>query len=982
MKFRLLGPLRVQMEDGELIPLPQRRRRELLAIFLMCANEPLTGEMLIDALWGEEPPRSVGGALRTHIWALRREPALNARLHTGDGGYQFEVRPGELDTDVFSRLFAEGRTLARQGELEPAVSRLEQALRLWGTPPLGDVPDGHFLAGRIEMFHAQRRAAQDLLIETELSLGRHRQLIPRMRELVAEEPLHEQYWGQLMLALCRCGRRAEALAAYGQARAILAEEYGLEPGAELRRLHQMVLAEAPELDAWPTQALGDSEAGIAGSELKPDQIPPAPTDFVGRTAETTAVIDLLTHPMASGGVPIVVVHGRAGIGKSALAARVAHRLRARFPDGMLYIELGASTDRPADTATVLEDILRALRVPAQMIPASPAGRAGLLRSRTAGRRMLVVIDDAAASEQVLPLLPGTAGCAVLVTGRTRLVGLPGAKAVRLDPLDSGDAVALLRHIIGDERVDQEPETARLIAEACDGLPLAVRIAGYRVQTHERWPLSAFTALFTTGRRLDTLSAEHLSVREGAASSYTALDDEERQLLRLMALTGMENIPEWTAALLHGRPATRGVLDGLVDRHMLHSENVDFTGQPRYRLDPLTADYARERLEDMSQSDRDSALERVIEGWRRLVALADRGIVRDPYFAEPEERAGPPDTPAGVPGPVLRRVEAEPARWFAVEHAGLRSLSERVCDSGRYRAAAELGAHQFAYEYFQRDVFDPSRTWWKVARAAEQAEDLSLTAEAELRVGILHAERGEDLAGLRLFERSLAIFERGGQGENLARSLSCAAYGRLRRRQYGSARQLATRGFDEARRIGDRNSEYLNLSVLSAVLIRTGHGGTGLALCRRVRDTAPELERPANEAMALQNLTEANVYLKRHDEAVAVGRQGLELVTALGYELGEAHLLMILASAYRGLRKYGEAIDVLTRAQRIFARHQAPCKEARSHLWLAECHQACGSRARVRHHLEESLSILRPLRLEQDIAMVEQAIANGVAVKMR
>jgi DNA-binding SARP family transcriptional activator len=612
MEFRILGPLEVRADDGSPLQIPQSRQRAMLSVLLLHANEPLTTEMLMDALWGPELPRAAAGALRTYVWAVRRLLAPSARLHTRSSGYMFEVEEGELDLEIFDHLVVEARLSLGREDADAASDQLQRALGLWRNPPFADVPTTPAIAGEVELLRAQRDVAQELLNGIELRLGRHQQLVPRLRKLVSEDPSQEQYWGQLMLALYRGARQADALAAYGQARAVLSEEFGIEPGAELRRLHQQVLAAASELDLASGAVPGVRITnGASTTAQRPSQIPPAPMDFVGRTAEFAEIVTALTPPEPVTGVPVVAVCGPPGVGKSSLASLVAHALRDRFPDGQLFTELEAPSGRPRCPGEALEEMLRSLGVPTDCLPASVAERAALLRSRLAGQRMLVVIDDAAGRDQVIPLLPGTAGCAVLVTSRTRLVGLPGVRSTSLQTLTTQESLMLLANIIGIPRVEAERGEAIRLVAACGRLPLAIRIAGARLQSRPRWPLRRFAdPMADQRRRLDELAVDGLSVRGAMASTYTALDERGQRLFRLLSLADQPDIPEWVITALHGRPDTREALDGLLDRYVLESGSVDSSGHPRYQMDSLMADYARERLRERPAREREAALERL------------------------------------------------------------------------------------------------------------------------------------------------------------------------------------------------------------------------------------------------------------------------------------------------------------------------------------------------------------------------------------
>lgn len=248
MEFRILGPLAVLGDDGTEVQIVQPRQRALLSVLLISANQPLSVDSLTDAIWGERPPQAACGSLRTYVWALRRLLGPAPRLHTTHGGYLIDAGADELDAMMFERLFSEARTLVARGEPALASRRLRRAIELWRNPPFADVPAVTLTAGRVELLRSLRYAAQELLISVDISLGRHQYVVPSLRELLAEEPTRELCWAQLMIALYHSGRRAEALAAYGQAKKALIDEFGIEPGIRLRKLHHQMLSEDPVLD--------------------------------------------------------------------------------------------------------------------------------------------------------------------------------------------------------------------------------------------------------------------------------------------------------------------------------------------------------------------------------------------------------------------------------------------------------------------------------------------------------------------------------------------------------------------------------------------------------------------------------------------------------------------------------------------------------------------------------------------------------------
>ncbi|MEU6231445.1 BTAD domain-containing putative transcriptional regulator [Kitasatospora sp. NPDC047058] len=603
MDFRILGPVSAEA-DGRPVGLDGAKQRTALAALLLAEGRLVTDERLTTLLWGWEPPATSTNQLYTYVSRLRTRLGLAHGLQRHGAGYRMDLSGAGLDWDRFRELAAAGRAALLAARYDEAERRLADALALWRGPALGDVTE-HLADAEGPRLTEARLAAVEQHAEAALALGRHDDLVPALTRHVTGHPAREHARGQLMTALYRCGRQADALALYEDGRRLLAEELGIDPGPGLRALHQEILtgtlagpaapertlavlapaagaASAPPEDGPSVPGRGPAAPAPAPA-LVPALLPAAPPDFTGREEQARHVLDALREGRD------VTVTGAPGTGKSALALHTAERARPAFPDGQLYADLRAPDGTPRDPGQVLGWFLRSLGTAPGHIPAGREERTQLYRTLLAGRRLLIVLDNAADDTQVRPLLPGGGATRTLVTGvRPALATLEGALLLRLGPLAPAEAARLLARIAGPERLAADPESVARIAEYCDRLPLALRIAAARLADRPHWlPARLADRLAAPDRRLAELRIGSLDLAAALRPALAALDGPATAALSVLAEAGLAVLtaPDAAALLDLPLPDAEDVLEQLADARLLEPRPAG-DAFADYRLLPL------------------------------------------------------------------------------------------------------------------------------------------------------------------------------------------------------------------------------------------------------------------------------------------------------------------------------------------------------------------------------------------------------------
>ncbi|MFI9111761.1 AfsR/SARP family transcriptional regulator [Streptomyces venezuelae] len=743
LSFGVLGPVRA-WRDAEPLPTGSPQQRVLLALLLFREGRFATAAEVIDAIWGEEPPTQALATVRTYASRVRKAYGPETLL-TASGDYAVRVPPGALDLYAARELAAESERARALGDLRRARDLLTQSLALWAGEALAGVPGPYADAQRAQL-EQWRVELLETRLDMDLEAGAPAEAVPELTALTAAHPLRERLRELLMLALYRCGRQAEALAVYADTRRLLTDELGVDPSPALQRLQQRILEADDALFGPAPSASGPPHA----APLRPDQLPARVPDFTGRTELLGELTRHLTTPEGSGPA-VSVIAGIGGVGKTTLAVQVAHEVRPHFPDGRLYVDLDGVGPRPADPVTVLGAFLRALGTPDSAIAPGLADRAAQFRAALDGRRVLVVLDNARDAAQVRPLLPGAAGCAVLVTSRVRMAGLPGARLVDLDVMSAAEALHLFTRIVGDGRVAPERDAAVEVVTACGFLPLAVRIVAARLAARRAWSVAVLAAkLADETRRLDELRAGDLSVRATFELGYGRLEPDQRRAFSLLALADGPDISLTAATAVLNLPPhrTERLLEALVDTSML-----DSSAPGRFRYHPLVRLYARACAErdELPPAECEMARSRLLDFYlataRNAYAIEHPG---DRLVAHMEPTTHPGLTFSDS-GEALNWLHAEADCLLACagRSTGLELLSRAVDLLWLAQDISESGTHALAYASTARILRSATEAESVVGPAGRAA---LIQAEAELGLGAFDAAReGAELALRRTFQ---------------------------------------------------------------------------------------------------------------------------------------------------------------------------------------------------------------------------------------
>jgi DNA-binding SARP family transcriptional activator len=885
MAVALLGPLQVSV-NGRPVELPAGRLRPLLAVLALSAGQAVSVDRLAIAVWGEEPPGDARANVQTNVKRLRR--VLSGELIvTQRDGYLLEVEPDQVDALRFVRLLDEAAaapTLATQRD------RLADALALWRGVPFDGVRSEWLERTQSPRLHERYLAGLERRVDLDLAGGRHADLAAELEELTARFPLRETLWARLLTVLERSGRLAEALARYEVIRARLAEELGTDPGPELRQLHTRLLAggaPGPAGSVRPTPA----------DRVVPRQLPAGIDGFVGRDAELKALDGLLGNQLDPERRPVVIaaIAGPAGIGKTTLAVHWAHRVADRFPDGHLYANLRGfdPAGHPLEPAESIRVFLDALQVPASRIPVSLEAQAGLYRSLLAGKRMLVLLDNARDADQIRPLLPGAPSCLVVVTSRNQLSGLVaanGAHPLTLDLLTDDEARLLLAHRLSHDRIALEPDATNELITRCAHLPLALAIVAARAATHPSHPLAALARQLGDARgALDLFAGEDTStdVRAVFSSSYRTLSAPAARLFRLLGLHPGPDVTAAAAASLAGLPISqaRPLLADLARAHLVTEPTAG-----RYAFHDLLRAYAGELAHTRDTgTDRRAATHRLLDHYLHTAHTAALLLYRH------GETITPAAAQAGV-SPETLTTPDEASAWFATEQPVLLAVLGHAARAGFHRHTCQLAGALFTFLHRHGRWHDRAATQQTALDAAHRLGDRAEQARAHRRLGVASADLGRHDDARRHLDHALDLSSEagdlGGQAwTHYHRNLVAALQGR--NAEALDAAQRSLRLFQAA---GDRVGQAAALTDVGWHQGRLGNHREALGLLRQALDLHQELDNRTYQAHTWSCLGDTHQQLGEPSQAIACYQAALDLFRTLGDHYAEASTLAHLGAS--------------------------------------------------------------------------------------
>jgi DNA-binding SARP family transcriptional activator/tetratricopeptide (TPR) repeat protein len=928
MDFRILGPLEV-WHDSRLVSLGGPRQQTGMAMLLLEANRVMTVDRLVSALWDEEPPATARSQLQICISKLRHQIAVDdpaqQRIVRSPAGYMLRLKGDRLDSDDFGAKVAAAQRALVAGDLARARQEFRCGLALWRGTALAGIDSRHVRQSAMLLDERQLVVTEECL-DCELRLGLYRDSVAELTALVTDHPLRERFHALLMLALYGAERQAEALDAYRRARKALVEELGIEPGAALQQLHERILA---GVSVRELLGQADPQPAAVSAVIPPTIDQPADghvprllvadgPDFTGRVSLVERIVADITAA-ASGAaaehaaVPVTMIIGRGGVGKTTLAVHVAHKVAERFPDGQLFACLRIN-DRPVDPADILEGFLQALGVSGSVLPDSAAKRAEIYRDKLAGRRVLIVLDDAVSEQQISALLPGSALCSVIVTSRRRLTGIAVTNRFELGSFSHDSAVELLTKIVSPERIMAEPAAVKALCSQCDYLPLALRIVGARLAARPHWSVAELVdRLADESRRLDELHHGNMGVRASIALTHNDLSADARVLFRRLAIFDVPSFGYWVSAPLMDTTVQAGkeFMEELTEAYLIDAD-AHPAGETRYRFHDITRLFARERLVmDESAQDRHAALERLLGAVLHLVGAAHQREYSGDFLLL---HGGGSRWP--LPGWLIDRILKDPLDWYQHERPSIVTSVRQAAASGMTELAWELALSSVALFESHSHFTDWRETHERALEACSRAGNQRGEAAMRYSLGSLHMFRRRPKQATRELASASELFEQLGDQYGVALVKRNQAY---LDRISGDLDQALSRWAQALRTFqaaGDLIGEAHILHNVAQVLLDRGDEAAAAGLLERARKICVDLRNRRVGAQVYHRLGDLHLRRGELDAAAAAFDEALAAVRESNDQVGEGYALLGLGTVHLRWNDPPTAVGVLAEAESI------------------------------------------------------------------
>ncbi|MFC0626022.1 AfsR/SARP family transcriptional regulator [Kribbella deserti] len=913
LMVRVLGPIDV-VNGGAIHPVAGVRRSAVLAILALQPGQVVSAERLIDLVWADDAPATALNTLQSTVSFLRRTLGLRDTLLARSSGYVLSVGGEGVDAVLAERLIRESRHLEDPAQI---VKQLGSALAMWRGEPLGGLAGQSWFDDHVGRLQMLRRSALQSLTDARLALGEHALLVGDLEQACGREPLNEELHAQLMLALYRCGRQAEALAAFHRLRRRLADDLGLSPALSVQDLHTAILRQDRALDL----SVGEPVEVSVTRPIVPAQLPAVTGSFVAREQELQQ-LDQYLDGRATGTV-VQAISGPAGVGKTTLALHWAHWVAARFPDGQLFANLHGydRQGRGRDPYDVMAGFLEALGIPPARIPAERDTRAGLYRSVMAGKEILIVLDNAHDAEQVLPLLPGAAEGMVMVTSRDRLIPVMvavDARSLVLEPLNEQDSRALLSARLGEARLTADPRAGETMVSLCGGLPLALAIVAARAATENRSSLTALAhELVERPSLLDALTVgdRRTDVRSVLSWSYQSLDRSSGDLFRRLGAHPAGDFSARTAASANGKPLsqTEEALSELTRRHLILQ---DLKG--RYRFHDLVRSYAMELL-DQRAEDRARTIRRVIDHYLRSAFEATllHTPQRHPIIVVESAEGVSPYHPASL---------GEALSWFSAERTALVSCVELALQHGFLE-------HCWQLAWCTTTFLDWVGAWRELAivhrmafKAAETLGDEAARAHAVRGLAFACRANGQYDEAAHHLDDAIEVFARLGDLKNEARLHLNYANLHDRRSDPSAALEEALEGLRLYRRADDVVGEAHALNAVGWSRLRLGDPELALQHCEAALRILRQDGHPDGQAVTLDSIGYIHHLAGAAPRAITYFRQAIEMHRALGDRFNQADSLDHLGDAHWEVGDAAAATEAWVAALAILDELKHPAAE--------------------------------------------------------